>query len=261
MSDKTEQGLDALKQQMSLLSRTILNRIRQHIHYEPVIGIMGKTGSGKSSLCNALFQQPISDVQGCTREPLRFSFDVGGCRMTLADLPGAGESLDYATLVMSSALAGGHKGLFRTLAGTALGIYTHAVLIGLGITAVLISSPEIFTVLKISGIAYLLWLGMMLIISGMKARHREFTDTRSSVTLREAWVANILNPKTIIFYLTVVSQFAGQQGGVSNYLALASVHVIVMSVWLLAISRTLIFSVKKPTRYCLKNTSILREAY
>lgn len=102
MSDKTEQGIDALKQQLSLLpealSRTILNRIRQTLNYEPVIGIMGKTGAGKSSLCNALFQQPlspVSDVQGCTREPLRFTLDIGGKRMTLVDLPGAGESLDY----------------------------------------------------------------------------------------------------------------------------------------------------------------------
>ncbi|TXE23946.1 ATP-binding cassette domain-containing protein [Serratia marcescens] len=62
MSDKTEQGIDTLKQQLSqlpeALSRTILDRIRQTLHYEPVIGIMGKTGTGKSSLCNALFQQP-----------------------------------------------------------------------------------------------------------------------------------------------------------------------------------------------------------
>jgi len=102
VSDKTEQGIDALKQQLSLLpetlSRTILERIRQCINYEPVIGIMGKTGAGKSSLCNALFQQPlspVSDVQGCTRAPLRFTLDMGGRRMTLIDLPGAGESLDY----------------------------------------------------------------------------------------------------------------------------------------------------------------------
>ena len=156
------------------------------------------------------------------------------------------------TLVMSGALAGGHKGLFRTLAGTALGIYTHAVLIGFGITAVLISSPAIFAVLKFFGTAYLLWLGAMLIRNGIRANPEGFADTKHSVTLREAWIANVLNPKAIIFYLTVVSQFAGVQGGVWNYLTLASVHVVVMSVWLYAVSQTLIFSVKKSNPLMLK---------
>lgn len=156
------------------------------------------------------------------------------------------------TLVMSSALAGGHKGLFRTLAGTALGIYTHAVLIGFGITAVLISSPAIFAVLKFFGTAYLLWLGAMLIRNGIRANPEGFADTKHSVTLREAWIANVLNPKAIIFYLTVVSQFAGVQGGVCNYLTLASVHIVVMSVWLYAVSQTLIFSVKKANPLMLK---------
>lgn len=156
------------------------------------------------------------------------------------------------TLVMSGALAGGHKGLFRTLAGTALGIYTHAVLIGFGITAVLISSPAIFAVLKFFGTAYLLWLGAMLIRNGIRANSEGFADTKHSVTLREAWIANVLNPKAIIFYLTVVSQFAGVQGGVCNYLTLASVHVVVMSVWLYAVSQTLIFSVKKSNPLMLK---------
>ncbi|MND89276.1 Homoserine/homoserine lactone efflux protein [compost metagenome] len=149
------------------------------------------------------------------------------------------------TLVMSGALAGGHKGLFRTLTGTALGIYTHAVLIGLGITAVLISSPATFAVLKFFGTAYLLWLGAVLIRNGIRGAAGGAADTKHSVTLREAWIANVLNPKAIIFYLTVVSQFAGIQGGVCDYLILASVHVVIMSVWLFAVSQTLIFSVKK----------------
>lgn len=156
------------------------------------------------------------------------------------------------TLVISGALAGGHKGLFRTLAGTALGIYTHAVLIGFGITAVLISSPATFAVLKFFGTAYLLWLGAMLIRNGTRANPEGFADTKHSLTLREAWIANVLNPKAIIFYLTVVSQFAGIQGGVCNYLTLASVHVVVMSVWLYAVSQTLIFSVKKTNPLMLK---------
>jgi predicted GTPase len=93
VSDKTEQGLDALKQQLYLLpetlSRTILNRIRQHIHYEPVIGIMGKRGWQKFALQCPLSAalSPVSDVQGCTREPLRFTLDIGGRRMTLVRLP------------------------------------------------------------------------------------------------------------------------------------------------------------------------------
>jgi threonine/homoserine/homoserine lactone efflux protein len=156
------------------------------------------------------------------------------------------------TLVMSSALAGGRSGLFRTLAGTALGIYTHALLIGLGITAVIVSSPAIFGTLKIVGTFYLLWLGLMLIVSGIKSKRTELTSRLSSITVKEAWLANVLNPKAIMFYLTVVSQFAGKDGGIGHYLILASVHVGVMSIWLIAISYALIFSAKNTDPLLLK---------
>ena len=156
------------------------------------------------------------------------------------------------TLVMSSALAGGRSGLFRTLAGTALGIYTHALLIGLGITAVIVSSQAIFGTLKIAGTFYLLWLGLMLIVSGIKSKRTELTSRISSITVKEAWLANVLNPKAIMFYLTVVSQFAGKDGGISHYLILASVHVGVMSIWLIAISHALIFSAKNTNPLLLK---------
>lgn len=52
------------------VSERILQQINQLTHYEPVIGIMGKTGAGKSSLCNALFAgevSPVSDVAACTK--------------------------------------------------------------------------------------------------------------------------------------------------------------------------------------------------
>lgn len=156
------------------------------------------------------------------------------------------------TLVMNSALEGGHKGLLRTLVGTALGIYTHAVLIGLGITAVLVSSPETFALLKIFGTAYLLWLGAMLILGGIGANSDGLTYTKHSVTLKEAWLANILNPKAILFYLTVVSQFAGIKGDVFSYLILASIHVVVMSLWLFVVTQMLIFSVKKANPLMLR---------
>ncbi|MBB9938613.1 50S ribosome-binding GTPase [Escherichia coli] len=57
------------------LSRHILEHLRKLTSHEPVIGIMGKSGAGKSSLCNALFQgevTPVSDVHAGTREVRRF---------------------------------------------------------------------------------------------------------------------------------------------------------------------------------------------
>lgn len=66
MSDSTERGINVLKQHLSILpghiTNMMLEHIRQSIHYEPVIGIMGKSGVGKSTLCNALFEQPLSPV-------------------------------------------------------------------------------------------------------------------------------------------------------------------------------------------------------
>ncbi|HDR2750864.1 TPA: GTPase family protein [Enterobacter asburiae] len=102
-------GLQSLQQTLSGLpqwvSERILQQINQLTHYEPTIGIMGKTGAGKSSLCNALFAgdvSPVSDVAACTREPLRFRLQLGKRYMTIVDLPGVGESSvrdnEYAAL-------------------------------------------------------------------------------------------------------------------------------------------------------------------
>ncbi|WP_154955535.1 GTPase family protein [Klebsiella grimontii] len=77
------------------LRNNIIERLRNLTHYEPVIGIMGKTGVGKSSLCNALFQgkvTPVSDIDACTREVLRLRLRSGDHSLILVDLPGVGES-------------------------------------------------------------------------------------------------------------------------------------------------------------------------
>lgn len=78
----------------------LLAHLQHAIHYHPVIGVMGKSGAGKSSLCNALFQQPVcltSDLTACTREPQRLVLTVGERSMTLVDLPGIGETPEHDT--------------------------------------------------------------------------------------------------------------------------------------------------------------------
>ena len=56
---------------------------------------MGKSGTGKSSLCNAIFQSRICathPLNGCTRQAHRLTLQIGERRMTLVDLPGIGET-------------------------------------------------------------------------------------------------------------------------------------------------------------------------
>ncbi|ECZ0013254.1 GTPase family protein [Salmonella enterica subsp. enterica] len=96
--NKTD-GLQALEKPLaslpSTLRKLILERIQNLTHYEPVIGIMGKSGAGKSSLCNALFRgevSPVSDVNACTRDVLRFRLRSGRHSLVIVDLPGVGEN-------------------------------------------------------------------------------------------------------------------------------------------------------------------------
>lgn len=73
-------------------------RIQDVLNYHPKIGILGKTGSGKSSLCNAIFGSDaakIDDVKGCTRAPQEILIKFGENKsITLVDMPGVGESIE-----------------------------------------------------------------------------------------------------------------------------------------------------------------------
>lgn len=85
--------------------QSIADKINRDLNYVPKIGFFGKTGAGKSSLCNALFGQeicPVSDVDPCTREIKELNIGGGSKDIILLDVPGVGESQDrdkeYAVL-------------------------------------------------------------------------------------------------------------------------------------------------------------------
>ncbi|HHX2341514.1 TPA: GTPase family protein, partial [Pseudomonas aeruginosa] len=98
MSDHSKLLEDALKQDGQIgadFIGKIFSRVNSVLSYQPVVGVFGKTGAGKSSLCNAVFGKDvceISDIAGCTRKPQEVILDIGGKGIKLLDVPGVGES-------------------------------------------------------------------------------------------------------------------------------------------------------------------------
>lgn len=101
MSDSTLIGKipEVTKQSLSrlpgVLSDELVERLLQCVHYEPVIGIMGKSGAGKSSLCNTLFRFPpanVDAVKGCTRRAQQYKTSDGLHALNIIDFPGIGET-------------------------------------------------------------------------------------------------------------------------------------------------------------------------
>ncbi|MCS2153249.1 50S ribosome-binding GTPase [Scandinavium goeteborgense] len=79
------------------IRRTLFEKIKETIDYEPSIGVMGKSGAGKSSLCNAIFKGEVcavSDVEACTREVQRLKIQFGNRTLEIVDIPGVGENAE-----------------------------------------------------------------------------------------------------------------------------------------------------------------------
>ncbi|MGK3127730.1 LysE family translocator [Pantoea sp. C8B4] len=148
------------------------------------------------------------------------------------------------TLAINNTLVAGSRGLAAIILGTAFGIYTHALLIGLGISALLVRSPIIFNLLSVAGAAYLLWLGIQLLRRGRHISQPVASYRSARMGIKDAWLANVLNPKAVMLYLTVVSQFAGRDHALLHYLLLASIHVTIMALWLIIICFTLLTSAR-----------------
>lgn len=81
--------------------RNLCFYLDEMITYEPCIGMMGKSGAGKSSLCNTLFSPPparVDAVSGCTRTVQRYQVTHGTHTLTLVDFPGTGETPELDSL-------------------------------------------------------------------------------------------------------------------------------------------------------------------
>jgi threonine/homoserine/homoserine lactone efflux protein len=145
-------------------------------------------------------------------------------------------------LVLRNAGQGGVVAGVATTTGVCSGLFLHATLSSLGLSALLLASAELFTVLKLAGAAYLIWLGIqsLLRLRRPSAEESEIAVRHAlpaATALRQGFLSNVLNPKTATFYLALLPQFAVfPERVLADSLALAGIHFVVSFAWLALLS-------------------------
>ena len=147
-------------------------------------------------------------------------------------------------LVMRNVLGRGRSAGFLTTLGIGSGLLVQALLSGLGLSAILLRSAQLYSAVKLAGALYLTALGVWTLIRAWNSRANGSSTPASRTTsspgnggVRQAYfeglLTNVLNPKVAVFYLAFLPQFIGPADPVLlKSILLAAVHFALTILWL-----------------------------
>ena len=124
-------------------------------------------------------------------------------------------------LVLTRTAQGGRSVGIATGAGIATGDLIHTVLAAVGLSALLMTSALAFSIVKLCGAGYLLWLGVRAFMERPAVATGSAPSTaapaapaiRASKAFWQAIPAELLNPKTALFFLAFMPQFVHAEHG------------------------------------------------
>lgn len=145
--------------------------------------------------------------------------------LVLIALPGP----DYA-LITRNALVGGRSAGIRTALGGATGLTVHATAAVLGLSALLAASAAAYATLKLLSVAYLVYLGLKLLLS---ARSDEVEKpARTGHWFAHGFLSSALNVKVALFFLTFLPQFLPTTGSaLLAALGLSAIFAAIYIAW------------------------------
>ncbi len=141
--------------------------------------------------------------------------------------------------MLRSAISQGRRHAYAVALGINTGAIVWGVAAAVGASALLAASTHAFTALKLAGAAYMLWLGVSLLLTTFRkttAAAADDVELPAGSSLARSWLkgaaTNLLNPKVGVFYMAVIPQFIPD--GVSPLwmgVALAGVHNLLGLAW------------------------------
>ncbi|HET8959390.1 LysE family translocator [Nocardioides sp.] len=169
-----------------------------------------------------------------------------------------GPSLLFA---IGRALTVGRRDALLSVVGNGLGLMLQVCLVALGLGAVVAASATAYTVLKLVGAAYVVWLGIQAIRTRAEARHAlEQTPATmpergpAARSVRVGLIVGATNPKTIVFFVAFLPQFTHDGAGSAGLqvallgLAFGLLAIASDSVWTFAASKARDWFSRKPRR-------------
>ena len=106
--------------------------------------------------------------------------------------------------------------MLLTVVGNGFGIYAQAVLVAVGLGAIVERSATAYTAIRVAGALYLVYLGLHAIVTRRQAAARIWVGTSPKSTgrvLLEGFVVGVTNPKMIIFLTAAMPQFVDREAG------------------------------------------------
>ncbi|MEL7114225.1 MAG: LysE family translocator [Pseudomonadota bacterium] len=132
-------------------------------------------------------------------------------------------------LTVARATGSGTRAGLATAAGIALGDVLHTVFAVVGLSAIVLTSATLFTLVKILGAGYLIWIGVMTLLARPGQSERSAARITPRRAFRQAILAEVLNPKTALFFLAFLPQFVDpSRGMVMGQLAVFGAIMIVL---------------------------------
>jgi len=131
--------------------------------------------------------------------------------------------------IVAQSVQGGRRAGVVSAFGVSTGGMFHVAAAVVGLSAVLAASAEAFTVVKLVGAAYLVYLGIRTLLSrDDRIAGRDAEPTLAS-TYRRGVIVNILNPKTALFFLAFLPQFVDADGSTRGQLAVLGLLFVVIA--------------------------------
>jgi len=106
-------------------------------------------------------------------------------------------------LIVRNTIFGGRTNGVRTAAGIVSGIALWTLAASAGVAVVVAASHPLFTVLRVAGAAYLVWLG----IGTLRGHRRAEIAARPGSDYRQGLLSNLGNPKIAVFFTSLLPQF------------------------------------------------------